>query len=345
MSEPDLTRIIGGIYIGSVKPIIDHVPLGASYNITSILSIMHWNVVPEYLVRKNYQLKNIDIDDTENEDILQYFNETNKFIDQCLYPDTIDYNDKLLMKKPHKNSILVHCQAGVSRSVAFVVAYLMYRFNLSLDLSFRAVQRKRSGAQPNDNFMEQLKLYETMGKGQVDPNDKLYANWKFNHSIVNGTTNELLTDDSMYQDIVPKTTDEKDITVIRCKKCRQNLSLSTNFINHEPPSKESSEAHFIRRAGWGKRIIDIQESQNICSHFFTEPLNWMKDTLQNNNGVLEGRFDCPNCHVKVGGYNWKGDRCSCGKWVIPAIHLLSNKVDQFPLKRTELPNKVSFTKE
>ncbi|CAI4383767.1 BAF_collapsed_G0031230.mRNA.1.CDS.1 [Saccharomyces cerevisiae] len=60
---------------------------------------------------------------------------------------------------------------------------------------------------------------------------------------------------------------------------------------------------------------------------------------------LEGKFSCPGCSSKVGGYNWKGSRCSCGKWVIPAIHLQTSKVDQFPLQSTALPNMVNFESE
>ena len=46
--------------------------------------------------------------------------------------------------------------------------------------------------------------------------------------------------------------------------------------------------------------------------------------------------------MKVGAYNWKGSRCSCRKWVTPAIHLQSNRVDQFPLNKITLPNIVNF---
>jgi dual specificity phosphatase 12 len=45
-------------------------------------------------------------------------------------------------------------------------------------------------------------------------------------------------------------------------------------------------------------------------------------------GKLEGRIECPKCNTNVGKYSWKGMRCSCGAWVVPAISLARAKVDE-----------------
>ncbi|AMD20927.1 HDR185Cp [Eremothecium sinecaudum] len=348
--EPDMTRILGGIHVGGVQPIIAHTPLMAAYNITHILSVMKFAVIPEYLVRKSYTLKNIAIDDDDKTDILQYFNETNRFIDECLFPNEPEYDPKLVdfRKKPQKGAIYVHCHAGVSRSVSFVVAYLMYRYGFDLKTALHAVRRKRSNAQPNDNFMEQLKIFEEMGGNKVDSSNSLYIQWRLKNSAKNGESgSELLANDDIYHKDSEKELQEipeddvSNMTAIRCKKCRQRLALSSSFIKHTPPTRESSEGHFIRKAAGSRRIIDIQQSQDHCSHFFVEPLSWMKEELQGKQ-ELEGKFNCPNCSSKVGGYNWKGSRCSCGKWVIPAIHLQTSKIDEFSLERQALPNVVQF---
>ncbi|CCH57872.1 hypothetical protein TBLA_0A00710 [Henningerozyma blattae CBS 6284] len=348
----DLTRILGGIYLGSLQPIQDHTPLRAQYNVTHILSIIRFQIIPEYLVRKGYSVKNIPIDDDMKTDILKYINESNKFIDHCLYPNEVEYSpDKVSFKgKPQKNAIYIHCHAGVSRSSTFVIAYLMYRFNLSLKNALYAVQRKRPSIQPNENFMKQLEIFERIGSSNTDIiNNKYYKQWKLENSIDNyeDDRENLINDDNFFkseEDInnyISKLsiTEKKKIEVARCKKCRQRLSLSSSFIQHTPPSKESSEAHFLKKNNGGRR--GVQESQDVCSHYFVEPLNWMKGELQGKQ-ELEGKFSCPNCSSKVGGYNWKGSRCSCGKWVVPAIHILSNKVDLFPLQTIELPNVVKF---
>lgn len=347
--HPDVSRILGNIYLSGIQPIIDHVPLKPQYNISHILSVLKFNVLPEYLIRKGYTLKNIAIDDNETEDILQFFNETNKFIDECLFPNENEYDPNLVnfKKKPQKGSILIHCQAGSSRSVSFLTAYLMYRYRLKLKQALYAIKRKRSSIEPNDNFIKQLKLFEEMGSpGKIDySSDKLYKIWKLENMSLQDNfeiNKEFYKKDNDETNDLNKLSKEdlSSVTAVRCKKCRYRLSLSTSFIEHKPPSKESSEAHFIRKAPNSNRVINIQESQSTCSHYFMEPLKWMEPELSKQE--LEGKFACPNCEMKIGAYNWRGSRCSCGKWVTPAIHLQTNRVDQFPLNKTVLPNIVDF---
>jgi len=55
----------------------------------------------------------IPVSDSPIENISQYFNETNQFIDEAL--------------KIENNNVLVHCHAGVSRSATICIAYLMYK--------------------------------------------------------------------------------------------------------------------------------------------------------------------------------------------------------------------------
>ncbi|XP_061127221.1 dual specificity protein phosphatase 7-like isoform X2 [Syngnathus typhle] len=56
--------------------------------------------------------------------------------------------------------VLVHCLAGISRSVTVTVAYLMQRLNLSLNDAYDFVKRKKSNISPNFNFMGQLLDFE-----------------------------------------------------------------------------------------------------------------------------------------------------------------------------------------
>lgn len=57
--------------------------------------------------------------------------------------------------------VLVHCNAGVSRSASVVIAYLMKHYSMSFDEAFRFVKSKRSFIRPNTGFLEQLKEYES----------------------------------------------------------------------------------------------------------------------------------------------------------------------------------------
>lgn len=89
-----------------------------------------------------------------------------------------------------------------------------------------------------------------------------------------------------------------------------------------------------------------------CAHIFLHPLTWMRRCLfpgtatstasrssfDDGSGLtgaatdeapLSGRLTCPNpkCEANVGKFAWQGLRCSCGKWVVPAIGVARAKVD------------------
>ncbi|XP_028168890.1 dual specificity protein phosphatase Mpk3 [Ostrinia furnacalis] len=56
--------------------------------------------------------------------------------------------------------VLVHCVAGVSRSVSVTLAYLMQRHRLSLRDAFELVRARKTDIAPNFHFMRQLHCFE-----------------------------------------------------------------------------------------------------------------------------------------------------------------------------------------
>ncbi|XP_015203775.1 dual specificity protein phosphatase 7 isoform X2 [Lepisosteus oculatus] len=96
--------------------------------------------------------------------------------------------DVLDEARSQKCGILVHCLAGISRSVTVTVAYLMQKLNLSLNDAYDFVKRKKSNISPNFNFMGQLLDFErTLGLNSPcdnrSPNDQLYFTTPTNHNV------------------------------------------------------------------------------------------------------------------------------------------------------------------
>jgi dual specificity MAP kinase phosphatase len=91
--------------------------------------------------------KKLIILDFESQNIRQYFEESFEFIDEAL--------------KNEKNSVLVHCNAGVSRSASFVIAYLMQKqIFKTYKNAYNHVKGCRPIISPNKGFERQLIVLE-----------------------------------------------------------------------------------------------------------------------------------------------------------------------------------------
>ena len=64
------------------------------------------------------------------------------------------------LKKSEDTVVLVHCQAGMSRSATILASYLMKLKGLTSDEALTLLKSKRSKVSPNGGFLLQLKSYE-----------------------------------------------------------------------------------------------------------------------------------------------------------------------------------------
>lgn len=90
--------------------------------------------------------------------------------DEPLDNDTFDrWTQHIHDRVESKQNILVHCQAGISRSVTFVAAYLIRYLAMTRDDALQWVLQARCIACPNDGFFKKLKLYQQHVESQTAP--------------------------------------------------------------------------------------------------------------------------------------------------------------------------------
>lgn len=111
------------------------------HQVTHVLNVAYGvhNPFEEKLIYKTLPI--LDVPQT---DIRTFLEECSQFIDQA---------------RDQSGVVLVHCNAGVSRSVSVVIGYLMTREKLSFADAFSQVKSARPSARPNEGFYQQLLHY------------------------------------------------------------------------------------------------------------------------------------------------------------------------------------------
>ncbi|XP_056466233.1 dual specificity protein phosphatase 19-like [Gadus macrocephalus] len=111
------------------------------YKVSHVLNVAYGvgNLFPDQLTYKTVNI--LDVPDTP---ITSYLADCSSFID-------------LARAKP--GVVLVHCNAGISRSTSIVIGYLMLREGLSFEEALGQVKHARPSVCPNAGFYQQLKSY------------------------------------------------------------------------------------------------------------------------------------------------------------------------------------------
>ncbi|XP_043484347.1 probable dual specificity protein phosphatase DDB_G0283417 [Leptopilina heterotoma] len=140
-TKPDLeiVEIISGLYLSSQDPVMSE-ELLLKYSIKNILSIGIQVPVKFNSIRYYF----IEILDLPEFDIFQCLKQCLEIIDNCCC-----HGDE---------NILVHCNAGISRSPTIVIAYLMAREKLTFHDAFQRVKLQRERIKPNEGFIRQLTM-------------------------------------------------------------------------------------------------------------------------------------------------------------------------------------------
>ncbi|XP_071761303.1 uncharacterized protein LOC139916357 [Centroberyx gerrardi] len=141
VERPQLSVILPRLYLGAESDVTQDrlAALGISY----VLSVSRCSPQPSFLPQSRYL--RIPIDDSLRDDLLPWIPQALRFIDAAMSSGA---------------SVLVHCAAGISRSPALAVAYIMYSLGMDLDHAYRFVKERRPSISPNFNFLGQLQHFQ-----------------------------------------------------------------------------------------------------------------------------------------------------------------------------------------
>ncbi|KAI0037188.1 protein-tyrosine phosphatase-like protein [Vararia minispora EC-137] len=133
----------GALYLGSISAVLDPSVLQA-HHISSLVQVLDVPWLPQS-EKDGYECYRLDVLDLESEDLKPHLE------------DVVDYIDAAIK---HGKNVLVHCQQGVSRSAAIVIAYLIRKRSMSYDTASTFVRQRRPCIKPNAGFVRTLKDYE-----------------------------------------------------------------------------------------------------------------------------------------------------------------------------------------
>jgi len=133
----------GALYLGSLSATMEKSTLHEK-NITHLVQVLDvpWLPLSE---KDGFECYRIDIIDVPSADLKCHLEGACKDIEKALRGG---------------QNVLVHCQQGISRSAAIVIAYLIKYHGMTYDSAHALVRNKRPCIKPNSGFVEALRAWE-----------------------------------------------------------------------------------------------------------------------------------------------------------------------------------------
>ncbi|CAL1586741.1 unnamed protein product [Knipowitschia caucasica] len=143
MEHTEPTPILPSLYLGNEQDaqdlrLLQRLRVGFILNVTTHLPLFHYD-------SGIFVYKRLPATDSNKQNLRQYFEEAFEFIEEAQQSGT---------------GLLIHCQAGVSRSATIVIAYLMKHTWMTMADAYKYVKTRRPIISPNLNFMGQLLEFE-----------------------------------------------------------------------------------------------------------------------------------------------------------------------------------------
>uniref|UniRef100_A0A914Q4W5 Dual specificity phosphatase n=1 Tax=Panagrolaimus davidi TaxID=227884 RepID=A0A914Q4W5_9BILA len=141
--KPDLevALVANGVYTSS-QDVAQDFKLLKENGITHIINCA---TGIQNLFKKHFIYFNLELLDEPSSRIKTHFKSTNEFITTAI---------------ANGGKVLIHCNAGISRSCTIAIAYVMWSEKKKYFDAFQQVKTARSACRPNDGFMRQLREYE-----------------------------------------------------------------------------------------------------------------------------------------------------------------------------------------
>ena len=185
----------------------------------------------------------LPINDTQNDDILTHFQRCHYFIEEA---------------QNIKQSVLVHCRMGVSRSATIVISYLMAKYGIHWAETLQFVRKRRKEIKPNPSFLYQLKLFDEMEfrMNPLHPSFRLFLLKRWIHVMKKKViSNSLDTDPTIldkYFSLLALSPEAEGLPFC-CAKCKTLLFAEISVV----------------------RDITEESRRYQCSYIITEPQEWM----------------------------------------------------------------------
>jgi len=139
-----ITSVYLGPYASAAKNRLEALKAAGITHVVCIRHVMESNIIkPNFPTEFTYKV--LDIADSVEQNIIQFLPQTRAFIDEALQS---------------QGKVLIHGNAGISRSAAIVIGYVMEKFGVGYKEAFHFVQQKRFCISPNIHFENQLTEYE-----------------------------------------------------------------------------------------------------------------------------------------------------------------------------------------
>ena len=272
-------------------------------------------IIIEQKTNEKIDVLPVSLEDSVDADLLSVLRETTRF-----FPSS---SSSFIGVDGEK--ILVFCNAGVSRSVAVVLAHVAWtrmkeRETKSkggggggeaaaapaegdlgdvvvdgadfVERALREVREKYPRASPNEGFMEQLALWVNMGCRLV-ATDETYK--LFKHSQLEKIRRERGCVDRGAVEEDPEKELKNDngaamgsiSQYYSCRKCRRILATSKNVLEHEAGTGIDAFSWRQRRRGNDGGANRTLPSSSSCSSIFVSPMTWMMlDQTEDNEPVI-----------------------------------------------------------